>query len=123
MSREWDELVARFGTDTIPKGTVRSGMTVQVGKGFFSPIYKNCTTVGASDAGLYIESKGIPHLFGLKPVIIPWNEIRRVEPATLYWQKAARLSIGDPEITPLIMMTDTYRIIADHLAPAVRLPV
>jgi hypothetical protein len=122
MGKEWDTLVARYGTDTIPQGTVRSGQTVQIGEGLFCPIYKNCTTIGASEAGLYIGAKGIAGLLGIKPVLIPWNAIRRVDPATLYWQRAARVSIGDPEITPVILMADSYRIIAGYLQPAQRMP-
>jgi hypothetical protein len=122
MVSGWEEVVARYGTGIIPQGTIRSGMTVQIGEGMFAPIYKNCTTIGVSDAGLYIGYNGIAGLFGIKPAIIPWNQIRRVDPATLYWQRAARLSIGDPEITPLVLPWDSYRIIADHLSPAHRLP-
>jgi hypothetical protein len=122
MGNGWDDLVARYGTDETPKGAIKSGVTVQTGEGLFAPIYKNCTTIGATDSGLYIGAKGIAGLFGLKPVTIPWNAIRRVDPATLYWQKAARLSIGDPEITPLILPLDVYRMIAGNLDPVVRLP-
>jgi|WetSurMetagenome_2_1015567.scaffolds.fasta_scaffold18828_4 hypothetical protein len=122
MGREWDELVARYGVDTPPQGTVLSGHTVQIGEGLFAPIYKNCTTVGASAAGLYIGANVILGLALLKPVLVPWNAIRRVEPATLYWQRAARVSIGDPEITPVILKMDAYRIIAEYLQPAQRMP-
>ena len=122
MGSGWDTLVVRYATDKIPQGTIKSGLTVQIGEGLFAPIYKNWTTIGVSDAGLYIGAKGIAGLFGIKPVIIPWNEIRRVDPATLYWQKAARLSIGDPEITPLVLTSDSYWIIAKYLSPSLRLP-
>jgi hypothetical protein len=122
MGKEWDELVALYGTDETPQGTVSTGQTVQVGEGLFAPIYKNCTTIGISPAGLYIGAKGIAGMFGIAPVLIPWSAIiRRVSPATLYWQKAARLSIGDPEITPIIVKMDSYRIIAGYLMPELRM--
>jgi hypothetical protein len=121
MGKEWDELVGRYGTGEAPQGIVSTGQTVQIGEGLFAPIYKNCTTIGISAAGLYIGTKGIAGMFGITPVLIPWNAIRRVSEATLYWQKAARLSIGDPEITPVIVKLESYRIIAGYLEPGQRM--
>ena len=52
-------------------------------------------------------------------MVIPWKEIRRVEPATLYWNKSARLVIGDPEVTSIVVSSEIFGKIRNNLDPAV----
>ena len=122
MSGGWDDLVQKFGARAPPSGTIRSGMTVQAGDGMAAPVYKNCTTIGVSAAGLYVGSGGFFGLFSLPSVLIPWHEIRRVDAATLYWQKAFRLSVGSPETASLTLRADAYHMVMEYLDPSVRIP-
>lgn len=118
FSAGWDELSKKYRTDLGHQGEVTKGNTIQVGSGFFAPIHKNCTVAAATSAGLYLH----PALSGvgtIPPVLIPWTEIRRVEPATLYWNPSARLVIGNPEVTPVVVSSELFGKIRQHLDPAV----
>jgi len=47
--------------------------------------------------------------------LIPWNEIKVVREARLYWLKAMILSIGEPQITTIRIMMPFFDLMQPYL--------
>jgi hypothetical protein len=65
---------------------------------------------------LYL-TPNVPGSGSLLPVIIPAHEIKRLEPATLYWKKLVYLSIRDPPITSIVVQKDIFDRTRQYLDP------
>jgi hypothetical protein len=84
--------------------------TVQVG----SVILKRSATIGTGPQGLFLKHPWRP------PVLIPWNEIRSVDRASLYWREAVSLVVGSPPVARLTLFPEdfaTVRPSLSHRAP------
>ena len=79
-----------------PEGEMYSKQWIAVGPVY----YKNTADVCIGPQGLYLWVR--PFLGEYQPVMIPWSEFREPRRALLYWQKAVRLAIGDPEVTTVV---------------------
>ncbi|MEW6187471.1 MAG: hypothetical protein AB1585_17205 [Thermodesulfobacteriota bacterium] len=106
----WTLLTGRFQTAVQTPKEVYKRQTVQVGK----VVYKRCTTVGIMAEGLYLESTG-PFTKGLKPLLIPWDQIRGLREGNLYWEKTHVLSIGQPEIGTVSIFSNIFKKIRPYL--------
>jgi hypothetical protein len=89
----WTRLAEHFPAPSQPSGELLKRQTIEVGR----VVYKRCATVGITPRGLYLEGN-IPFSSRLKPLLIPWEMVKRVREGSLYWEKTRVLSIGDPEI-------------------------
>jgi hypothetical protein len=106
----WTLLAGRFQTpDQMPKEAYQR-QTVQVGK----VVYKRCTTVGIRPEGLFLESAG-PFTKGLKPLYIPWDQIRGIKEGKLYWEKIYILSIGEPELGTVSLFFNIFDKVRPYL--------
>ena len=107
----YDRLVKRYPAEGEPEGQAYTKQTVQIG-----PVrYRRCVTVHISSKGLYLQ----PHIFMIRysPVLIPWNEVVRVENAMIYWGQARRLTVGEPEVGTVAMQMGLLRLIQPYLSP------
>jgi hypothetical protein len=108
----WGRLAEHFTASAQPAGESLSRQSVRVG----SVVHKNCTTVGWSAQGLYLEAKSVFH--SPKPLLIPWTQVARLSEGSLYWRKTIILSIGQPEIGTVAVFEDVFQRIRPFLPPA-----
>ncbi len=115
QSGGWNRLATRYSTDRQPAGQCFTGQTIKMG-GLVR--YRNCITVCVSPEGLYLAlvSAVLPKQ---PPLLIPWSEITGVEPTRLYWWKAARLSIGQPQVGTVDMWLPLFQSLRPFLDPAI----
>jgi hypothetical protein len=74
--------------------------TIQIGV----VTYKACVRVGIEPKGLWLgRSMVLPFMRPSTSIFIPWREIRRVSPGTLYWERAYILHVGLPEIGTVLV--------------------
>ncbi len=107
-------LAERYPAPEAPPGPVIRGASVMFAR---TVAYRFHTELGASPAGLWVHPR--PRGLGEHPaLLIPWEEIRRIEPTRLYWERAVRLTMGDP---PVGEVTIAKRI-WDELRAGDRLP-
>jgi hypothetical protein len=102
------KLSETYPAQVSPEGTTFTGRSIMVGR----IQYQRCAKVVISAQGLYIaNSLG----FGSPPFMVPWNNISYVAETKLYWQKAYRLSIGNPETGNVTLPQDIYNACAQYL--------
>lgn len=105
----WRHLRDRYSADTDdqpPEGSqVSKGQTVQVG----NVVAKRCATVGIGPRGLFLK---VPWRHA---VLIPWGDIRGVDPTTLHWQEAVSLTVGDPPSAKLTFYREDFEPMRAHL--------
>ena len=85
-------------------GQALEHQTVQIGP----VVYRRCMTVAVSDEGLYLAT-------GIGSAVIPWSEFKAIGRATLYWQKAATLTAGDPPVATIILPAALFEAIRARL--------
>ncbi len=76
--------------------------------------YKNTVDVCVSPQGLYLWVR--PFLGKYQPVMIPWSELRDPRGAILYWQKAVRLTVGDPAVTTVVFTRGLFEKMKPYLS-------
>jgi len=104
-------LVERFETTAPPPGPVVRGQTVMMDN---TVAYKYCVAFAAAPSGLYmrVEARGLKEH---PAVLIPWDEVKRVERTKLYWMPGMRLEIGDPRIARLSVWTRLFEMFRPYL--------
>ena len=107
----WVRLVEQYGTPHPPAGNVLAKQTVQIG----SVIYRNCTTLGVADEGLYITT-------WKKTVLIPWSDFTGISQGRLYWERAPVLTVGQPVVATIMLPMRLYHSLRDHLPAGIRPP-
>jgi len=65
--------------------------------------------VGIADEGLYLN-------VWRKTVRIPWQDFKRLEQATLYWQKVPTLTVGDPPLATIAMPARLFELMRSRLS-------
>ena len=113
----WSLLGGHFTASFQPAGEFVRRQTIQVGR----VVYKRCATVGVTSPGLYLEVK-IPFSSRLKPLLIPWERIKRVREGNLHWKKTMILSIGEPEIGTVTLFLDLFAQVRPFLDPQLLSP-
>ncbi|OPZ73140.1 MAG: hypothetical protein BWY83_00258 [bacterium ADurb.Bin478] len=97
----WDNLAQAFpGPVETPAGT-RSG-PVKVGAVYFRYGARFCPT----DQGFFLVFHSVYHY---PPLLIPWQALQNPRPAILFWRSARCLEVGNPTITTLTVLEDTWR--------------
>jgi hypothetical protein len=103
-------LVGRYPVGIEPEGPLYTRQTVQIG-----PVrYRRCVTVYVGPQGLYLQPRVL--LIRYLPILIPWDEVVRVENAMIYWRRARRLSVGEPEVGTIAMQMGLFRLIQPYLS-------
>jgi hypothetical protein len=107
----WSDLAALYTASHQPNGESFTMQHTKVGMVRF----RFSSTVVISQEGLYLAVNAV----GLAnpPLLIPWSAVAAVQPARLYWQRAARLSIGEPVVGEITVMAPMFRRMQPHLAP------
>lgn len=105
-----DEIARHFSATREPQGTELSRQTVQIG----AVRYKRCVTVHVDTEGLFLQIKFI-FSRSRPPFFIPWQEIKQVQAARLYWQPAVALTVGHPPLTKLTLLNSIQPLLAPYL--------
>jgi hypothetical protein len=106
----WSALAASYATAEEPAGELLRGRSIVAG----AVLYRFCVTVGIAAPGLYLAAE-TPITPSPKPLLIPWGAFMRVEPARLFWRKAALISLGDPQVGTLTVPMELYTRMRRHL--------
>lgn len=107
----YDELARRYPAGSEPEGSKYAWQTVQIG----SARYRRCVTVHVGDQGLYLQ----PHFFLARypAILIPWDEVVRVQPSKIYaWSQARLLAIGEPEVATIRVEMGLFKLIQPYLS-------
>ena len=102
-------LAARYPATAQPNGQTLRFQSVQIG----SVRWRLSTTVSISEEGLYLSMSTL--LVQQPPILIPWDEIKRVRKTTLYLQEARRLYVGEPSSGNVVVKMSLVRAIEPHL--------
>ena len=107
----WRRLVDAYPSAAPPAATLAPKQTLQIG-----PVrYKRCVTVGVADDGLYLA-------IGKRSALVPWAEVKSIGRATLYWQNAPVLTVGDPPLATIAVPAALFEPMRAPLARAGHVP-
>jgi hypothetical protein len=112
----WSALVEKYPAAAEPSATMMRRRTIQVGR----VACKNCTTVAACPEGLYLAvASPFSAITGeLRPVLVPWGEIKGIGEAKLYWQTVKVLQIGSPQVATVSVSHDVFAQLQPFLSQA-----
>jgi hypothetical protein len=113
----WRDLAKRFAA----AGPAPSGALPRQNVMIGPVLYRNCMTVGADEAGLWL-APGRPLSYVLKQALrIPWGEIVKTEEAKLLWGKATTLIVGAPALATITVKAETFEtLVRPRLATRAR---
>jgi len=104
-----DKLAALYPATSPPEGPMYRRQWMAVGPVY----YKNSADISVGPRGLYVWVR--PFLAKYDPVLIPWTELRDPRGAILYWQRAVRLTVGNPQVTTLVFTEWLFREMSSFL--------
>lgn len=107
----WNKLTESYAARGQPEGDIYTKQTVQIG----AVRYRRCATVYIGPQGLYLSAH-VSVLPSYPPLFIPWGEFKRVQETILYWQRAFRLVIGDPQVGTLTLRAELFAVAQPYLA-------
>jgi hypothetical protein len=106
----WQLLTARYPFQAPSEGFQAHYQTIMVG-----PVrFKRCVSIYLSQSGLGLKVS----MPGFKPMTIPWGEFTAATPASFLWNKAVRLSIGNPPLTTLTLPLALYHETVAYAGPS-----
>ncbi len=103
------QLFGRYPAGHEPTGDKFTGQHAMLG----AVRYRFCTTYIIGPEGLYMWVR--PPLTKYPPVLIPWSEIKSLQETMLYWQKALRLTIGEPKLAVLTLVGRPATLVQQYL--------
>ena len=104
-----DGLARRYPATHQPQGDQLTKQTVR-----FGPVrFRRCVTVSIEPEGLYLWVR--PIMSNYTPILIPWDEVKAIQEAIIYWQKAVQMSIGTPLVATVAVKMKLFRLIEPHL--------
>jgi hypothetical protein len=105
----WNRLAARYGCRA-PEGV----WTFFRESARIGPIrYRRIVKAGLRPEGLFLS---ISSIVRHKAICIPWAEFGDFQPEKLYWRPCMRMSVGEPQISTLLLSADLYRAMHPYLA-------
>ncbi|HNR68948.1 MAG TPA: hypothetical protein PKN04_00025 [bacterium] len=107
-----DKLRKVYQTAAAPQGENFKKQSVAIG----AVHYKNIVDIWLSQEGLYLHVK--PFLSRYEAVLIPWTDIGTPQRATITWQRAVRLKVGDPPLATFIVKEPLYEKMLPYLQKA-----
>jgi hypothetical protein len=110
----WRGLARAYATTEQPTGEIWRRRSVVAG----SILYRFCVTVGIDKPGLYLVIVSPLPMLRQTPLLVPWSAFQRVEPARLFWRRAALISIGAPLVGTLTVPMELYAHMRPHLPKA-----
>jgi hypothetical protein len=118
----YSALAGRFTADHEPQGETFTWQHLRIGV----VRYRFCTTMVFSPEGLYLTvGRNIPLLRNMAiaqhpALLIPWSEVKAVNPTILYLQSAIALTIGEPQIAVIAMMSRFAPLVKHYTSLTVR---
>jgi hypothetical protein len=103
----YSALAERFSADHEPQGETFTWQHLRIGV----VRYRFSTTMVFSPEGLYLTvGRNIPFLRGMAmaqhpALLIPWSEVKALHPTILYLQSAVAMTIGEPQVAIISMMS------------------
>ncbi|MEH2452741.1 hypothetical protein [Nostoc sp.] len=108
---DWNRLAKLYRTQEAPPLNFSRMESGSVGLVY----YKGTLNVGTTPQGIYLSIFFL-FSFGLRPLLIPWSAIRKIEPANeLFIIKRFRLYLNSPKVT-LILSRDILEPAKEFLA-------
>ncbi len=104
----WRRLAREYASDRPMPAATLHRQTIRVG----AVAYRRSAEIGADADGLHLALSGASRLFGLPPLLLPWSQIAKPEPARLYGRPAMRLAVPSAA-TDLHLYLQTYQALAD----------
>ncbi len=115
-------LAERFTADHEPQGDTFTWQHMRIGV----VRYRFCTTMVFSPEGLYLTvGRNIPLLRNMAiaqhpALLIPWSEVKALHPTILYLQSAVAMTIGEPQVAVIAMMSRFAPLIEHYTSLSVR---
>ena len=104
----WSTLSRVYATSAKPEGEVLKRQSLVAG----AVVYRYLVTAGIGETGLYLAVGGpLPR----DPILIRWDAFKDVQPVRLFWQKAALVSVGSPQVGTLTLPMPLYDRMRPHL--------
>jgi len=108
----WRALAKVYASSAPPPADRLDRQSLVVGR----VLYRNCVSVAATEAGLYLRL-GFPLTILRRPaLVIPWSRFARLEEARLFWREAALLWLREPQAATLTLPMSLFERIRPHLA-------
>ena len=107
---DWNRLAKLYRTQEAPPLNFSRMESGSVGLVY----YKGTLNVGTTAQGIYLSIFPLFN-FGLTPLLIPWSDIRKIEPANQLFIKRFRLYLSSPKVT-LILSKDILEPAKEFLA-------
>lgn len=110
------ELARRFPASHVPDGRRYDWQSIRLG----AVRWRRCATMIFSPEGLYLSFMpampvlGKPQFNHHPAVLIPWAEMKSATPATLYWQRAVAISLGEPTVAVLALYQPFFSLIEPY---------
>ncbi|MEP2777014.1 MAG: hypothetical protein ABJQ29_12530 [Luteolibacter sp.] len=99
----WAALAKEFPEKGLPEGDSLNGESLQL-NGFCN--YNRIVRMTICERGLHLAVW--PIFIGHKPVMIPWNEIRRAIPRKILWIEQVGFEVGEPKVAKMRVMRRTF---------------
>jgi len=110
----YGDLAARFPGGSEPQGRRWERQSVMFAN---TVAYKFCVTVVVAEEGVWLQAR--PPAQGLQAAImVPWRDVARAEPVTLYWRAGVRLICGQPETGRVTVYREIWDIAEPHWGAA-----
>jgi hypothetical protein len=110
LSTDWNKLAKLYRTDEPAPANLSRFEYGSVGMAY----YKGSLNVGVTSQGLYLSIFPLFN-FGLPPLLIPWNAIRKIEPANQLFVQRFRLYLTEPDVK-IILRKETLEPARKYLA-------
>ncbi len=104
-----NRLAERYPATYEPSGVRQTKQTAKIGV----VQYRRCVTVTISPEGLYLWVR--PPLGRAGKLLIPWDEIREVQEARLYWLQGVRMTVGDPQVGEITIYRKLFERMREYV--------
>jgi hypothetical protein len=108
-----NKLADLYPAEGEPEGQEHTRQTIKVG----AVRYRRCVTVIVNARGLYLSVQ--PKLSKRRPILIPWEEVKKTEKGRLYWDSARQLFVGEPKVATVTVFTSLFRAMHPYLSPSI----
>lgn len=72
--------------------------------------YRNTVNFALLPEGMYLKTR-----FNQQALLIPWRAFSGCQPTTLYWQKAYRLTVGNPVLGSITLLGQLFNASRPYL--------
>lgn len=105
-SSGWDAMAAIYAYNGPELSGIRPRRTLMVGR----VQYRNTVELALVPEGMYLKTR-----FNRQALLIPWRAFSGCQPTTLYWQKAYRLTVGNPVLGSITLLSPLFNAARGNL--------